>query len=340
MQMVILYLENNNSLFGNNNNFSLFGQKSNTNQNNANTLFSQSNTSTNQTLFNNNAVNTNNNQSSSLFGSLNNGSSTTTTLFQGNNIQQTINIQNNNIFSNSNTTNSTQINYNDSLTLKKKKSLGEILLNKIQENKESQNLSYNSEYIQEKLDQEEQKNINKYKNTSFEISSANNININPVFKNDIMSIKDYFNKSGNKFKLSRLKANSFDMSFNLESKVLTNLENSFSKKLSMNTSSNLKNNKKKIVIRCQITEPHKASFTVLVGKKVEISKLKKTIAEQLSKKHKVYSSLKPSSFCLMKNYSFITEYGTVGDSILSDGDNIYIILKDSMTKCQLNEKKK
>ena len=62
-----------------------------------------------------------------------------------------------------------------------------------------------------------------------------------------------------------------------------------------------------------------------------------TICEQLGKKNKIYSSLKPSSFCLMKNYSFIQEFGTVGDTILSDGDNIYIILKESMNKAQLNE---
>ena len=48
-------------------------------------------------------------------------------------------------------------------------------------------------------------------------------------------------------------------------------------------------------------------------------------------------TFKPNSFCLMKNYSFIQEFGTVGDTILSDGDNIYIILKDSMKKAQLNE---
>ena len=66
----------------------------------------------------------------------------------------------------------------------------------------------------------------------YEISPSNNIHINPVFKNNLMSIKEYFNKSGNKFRKSARLANSFDMSFNLESKVFTNLENSFSKKLS------------------------------------------------------------------------------------------------------------
>ena len=206
------------------------------------------------------------------------------------------------------------------------------------ENKNYENISYNSEYMQEKQDEEEKMNLNKYKNISFEISTSNNININQVLKNNIMSIKEYFNKSGSNLRKFKSKmSNSFDMSLNLESKVLTNLERSFSNKLSFNNNNMVSNSKKKITIRCHINEPHKASFTVIVGKKVEISKLKITICEQLGKKNKIYSSLKPNSFCLMKNYSFIQEFGTVGDTILSDGDNVYIILKESMNKAQLIE---
>ena len=122
-----------------------------------------------------------------------------------------------------------------------------------------------------------------------------NIHINPVFKNNLISIKEYFNKNGNIFRKSSRLANSFDMPFNLESKVFTNLENSFSKKLSFNNNMN-KINKKKIAIKCLINEPHKASFTVIVGKKVEISKLKMTICEQLSKKNKVYATLNLTLF--------------------------------------------
>ena len=191
--------------------------------------------------------------------------------------------------------------------------------------------------MQEKQEEKETKNINLYKNPSYEISSANNIYINPVLKNNLMSIKEYFNKSGNKFKKSNRLSNSFDISFNLESKVLTNLENSFSKKLSLNNNM-VRINKKKIAIKCLINEPHKASFTVIVGKKVEISRLKLTICEQLAKKNKAYASLKPNSFCLMKNYSLIQDFGTIGDTKLNDGDNVYIILIDSMKKAQLKEK--
>jgi len=344
-------------LFGNNNTNSLFGNSNNNNDNNNNNSFSlfsneninantQNNSNISNSLFGNNNfslfgqksdsntnTNTNGNQTTSLFGS---------PLFQNNNIQQATNTQNNSIFQYiNNNTNNDNNNLNggnilESNSGKKPKSLGQILFDKMQENKESQNLSYNSEYIQEKQDEEEQNNLNKYKQKSYEISSANNININPVLKNNILSIKEYFYKGGNKFKSYRLKANSFDMSFNLESKVLLNLENSFSKKLSVNTNVS-KNDKKKIAIKCQINEPHKLSFTVIVGKKVEISKLKHTICEQLGKKNKIYSSLKTNSFCLMKNYSFIPEFGTVGDTILSDGDNVYIILIDSMLKCQLKK---
>ena len=42
----------------------------------------------------------------------------------------------------------------------------------------------------------------------------------------------------------------------------------------------------------------------------------------------------------MKNYAFIHEFGNVGDSILSDGDDVYIILNESMDKCQENKKEK
>ena len=169
----------------------------------------------------------------------------------------------------------------------------------------------------------------------YEISSANNININPVLKNNVLSIKEYFYKSENKLRKSKRLSNSFDLSNNLESKVLTNLEKSFSNKMSFNNALP-KNNKKKIAIKCLINEPHKASFTIIVGKKVDISKLKKTICEQLGKKNKIYASLEPYSFWLMRNYSVIQEYGTVGDTPLSDGDSIYIVLKDSMKKAQLS----
>lgn len=316
---------NNSKTLNGNNNFGLFGH--NNDNNNQTSLFGQNNhcTPNNESLFNNVTESSNaKNINISLFGSPDNG--------MPNISQKNTTIQHINIYGN--ITNDNFKNLLNENNEKKSKSLSQILFDKMKENKELNYLSYNSEYMQEKQDEEEKKNINKYKNMAFEISPANNININPVLKNNVMSIKEYFNKSGNKFKKSMRLANSFDMSYNLENKVLTNLEKSFSNKISFNNALT-KNNKKKIAIKCLINEPHKASFTIIVGKKVEISKLKKTICEQLGKKNKVYSSLEPDSFWLMRNYSVIQEYGTIGDTPLSDGDNIYIILKDSMKKAQL-----
>ena len=112
--------------------------------------------------------------------------------------------------------------------------------------------------------------------------------------------------------------NSFTRENNVNNLML-NFETSFNKKLSLNNNL-LKINKKKITIKCQINEPKKASFTIIIGKKVEMSKLKNTICEQLKKKNKIYANLKVNQFCLMKNYSFVQEFGNVEDTNLSDGD--------------------
>ena len=88
--------------------------------------------------------------------------------------------------------------------------------------------------------------------------------------------------------------------------------------------------KKKITIRCHINEPHQASFKVTIEKKAEISQLKTTICEEL-KKNENYIGLEPNSFFLMKKYCLIQEFVTVGDTI-SDRDNIYIILKNSIDR--------
>ena len=71
-----------------------------------------------------------------------------------------------------------------------------------------------------------------------------------------------------------------------------------------------------------------------------MSKLKNTICEQLKKKNKIYANLKLNQFCLMKNYSFVQEFGIVEDTNLSDGDDIFIILKDSMIKAQTDYENK
>lgn len=252
-----------------------------------------------------------------------------------NNYNYSYNNNNNNENKDSNLIGIINLNENKNISHaeKRRKSLGEILLNKMKEQEELDLLSYNSNYKQEKIDEENKNELNKYK---YEISSANNININPGLKNNLISIKEYFNKTGNRFRPYRSKSNSFDISINYENKVLSNLENSFSRKLSIG--SQKKKEKKTIKIACHIKEPHKVNFSLLLGKKVEISVLKQTICDQLAKKNSAYASLKSNSFCLMKNYMFVQEFGTIGDTILSDGDDVYIILKESMNKCQVEEK--
>ena len=133
--------------------------------------------------------------------------------------------------------------------------------------------------------------------------------------------------------------NSLNRENNLNNNLMLNFETSFNKKLNLNNNLT-KHNKKKITIKCQINEPKKASFTIIIGKKVEMSKLKKTICEQLKKKNKIYANLKLNQFCLMKNYSFVQEFGIVEDTNLSDGDDIFIILKDSMIKAQTDDENK
>ena len=339
-------IPNNNNINNNINTFNnnpqvLFGAPQN--NNNSPVLFGapQNNNKNAAPLFNNN-----NNQQNSLFQNSNNSS-----LF--NTIPQNQNSQNNNIQNmNNNNPNNNLLSLNLDNIIKKKeeeenkpKSLGEILYNKIKEVKEQELLSYNSEYIQQKQEEISKNQKDKYNNKSyFQISNPNTININPKTKN-IGTIKEYFNKSiSNTFTGRRLKANSFDMSFNYFNRenninnLMPNLEKSFNKKLTLNNNL-IKSNKKKITIKCIINEPKKASFTIIIGKKVEMSKLKLTICEQLKKKNKVYANLKLNGFCLMKNYSFVQEFGIVEDTNLSDGDEIYIILKDSMIKAQLDEEK-
>ena len=292
-------------------------------------------------LFSNNSQSISQNNQSTLFP---NPPQNSSSLFnpppQSN---QNINNQNNNISQNL-LSFSLENNKKEKEEENKPKSLGEILFNKIKETKEAEMLSYNSEYIQQLQDNAFKNQKDKYK-TYFEISNINNININPIKKN-IGTIKEYFNKNlSTSLSLKRAKSNSFDMSFNSFNRennvnnLMLNFETSFNKKLSLNNNL-LKINKKKITIKCQINEPKKASFTIIIGKKVEMSKLKNTICEQLKKKNKIYANLKVNQFCLMKNYSFVQEFGNVEDTNLSDGDTIFIILKDSMFKAQVDDENK
>ena len=243
------------------------------------------------------------------------------------NKNQNESINNNNINTDSNFGNIFNLNENNKNNKIQEKSLDKSEIKKLKQ-KSKEDLNYNINNNQES------KKINK-----FEISSSNSISISPKLKNNLGKLKEYFNISGNNSKKTfREKSYSFDMSLNSESKVMANLENSFNKKLSFDSPKKI--DLKKIKINCHIQEPIKVSFSMIVGKKVKISLVKQTISDQLAKKNKVYADLKLNSFCLMKNYVFIQEFGTVEDTILSDGDDIYIILSETMNNCKEHDRNK
>ena len=88
---------------------------------------------------------------------------------------------------------------------------------------------------------------------------------------------------------------------------------------------------KNIKINCGIMEPKKKTFSINISRSNDISYLKLLICLQLNRNDNFYF-LKTNSFCLLKNYCFIKETGTVEDCGIKDGDNIYIILKNIMRK--------
>ena len=175
----------NGSLFGNNNTNnktqSIFGNDNSNNNNNSFSLFSNSNN--NEKSLNNNNSNSlfgnnnfglfgqNNNNQTSLFGQNNesipndnisiSASKNTNSIFllgsddKPNISQKYTTIQQINIYGN--ITNDNLKNIINENNVKKPKSLSQILSEKMNENKELNYLSYNSEYIQEKQDDEEKK---------------------------------------------------------------------------------------------------------------------------------------------------------------------------------------
>ena len=170
-------------------------------------------------------------------------------------------------------------------------------------------------------------NINEDK---LKISCTNEINVNPPFKNDISKLKKYFNNKNKYKRKNRRKSNSLDMPRNTDSKFISDFQIS-RKKLSFDSPN--KANVNSFKINCYVNEPYKTNFSIIIGKKAEMSLLKKIIHEQLVKKNNAYKDLNIKDFSLMKNYSFVREHGNVEDSKLSDGDDIYIILSESMDKC-------
>ena len=319
----------------------LFGKASNENKNIV-PLFENNNSNTISLLsklnnINNNSVNifNNNDYSKNIFP---NSTNNLNSIFQNNKIENRIsplnpfaNINNqNNIFQNFNTKNE-QNNPIFSITNKlDSKKDNNIFLNR-NDNTSSQFL--NKIYFpRNSLFNSNQENgiVSNKNNLQISFSSKNSFDISPLYKNNLIYIKEYSNNANNeqnKIKIFKIESNSSNISNDLERAIISHLEKNFDKK-----EEKCFQNKDKIDINCQIIEPVKVCFTIEIGKKDDISVLKEKICEQLKKENNAYSSLEEDSFCLMKNYSFIMECNKECGELFSDCDNIFIILKESIKK--------
>ena len=158
-------------------------------------------------------------------------------------------------------------------------------------------------------------------------------------QNNLIYIREYSNKDQNKIKVYKFESDSPENLLNIEKTIFDHLENNFEKKdiyQHQSKDSEEKSDKKNIKINCVIMEPKKMCFSIKVESYNDIAFLKLLISFELIRIDN-YKKISSNSFCLMKNYCFIKETGTVGDRGIKDGDNIYIILKDIMKKYIDNE---
>ena len=168
---------------------------------------------------------------------------------------------------------------------------------------------------------------NNNNNLQISLSSKNNFGISPSYKNNLIYIKEYVNNDKKNIKVFKYESDSSDISNNLEKAIFTHLENNYDKK-----EEKIIHNTDNIELKCQINEPKKVSFTVQIGKKEEISVLKRKICEQLKNADNTYNKIEEYSFCFMKNYCFIEESGKICGDLFSDCDNVFIIIKEIMKK--------
>ena len=119
--------------------------------------------------------------------------------------------------------------------------------------------------------------------------------------------------------------------------------NSYEKILKMNNlESNLMMNSiekssEMIKVNMHLKEPYNLSFKLDIKKSITVLELKKRIYQLLAQLNKEFISLNNNSFFLMKDYNFIKEFGRIDESNICDGDDIYIILKENIKKCQNEE---
>jgi len=130
-----------------------------------------------------------------------------------------------------------------------------------------------------------------------------------------------------------------------ENKIICERSNSYDKNIFLKMN-NLENNliinsfdksSEIIKVNFYLKEPYNLSFQLNVKKSISIIELKKKIYQWLIQLNKECISLNDNSFFLMKNYNFIKEFGRIDESNICDGDDIYIILKENIKKCQNEE---
>jgi hypothetical protein len=159
-------------------------------------------------------------------------------------------------------------------------------------------------------------------------------------QNNLIYIREYSNKDQSKIKVYKFESDSPENLLNIEKAIFHHLENNFEKKKEIyqhqSDDDEEKLDDKNIKINCEIMEPKKKSFSIKLFSSNDTAFLKLLICLELNKDDN-FHNIKTNTFCLMKNYCFIKEYGTVEDRGIKDGDNIYIILKDIMKKYIDNE---
>ena len=211
-------------------------------------------------------------------------------------------------------------------------------------------------------------NINSNKNSLFINTNNNAINNKSNFQtinvatsrkdNFINNCKNIFNN--NDFNIKNLKFQSinddqkkvsnifslinFDQNIHTsENKINSERSNSYEKILKMNNlESNIMMNSfekisEMIKVNMHLKGPYNLSFKLDIKKSITVLELKKRIYQLLAQLNKEFISLNDNSFFLMKDYNFIKEFGRIDESNICDGDDIYIILKENIKKCQNEE---
>ena len=351
--MEIILHNNQTSLFGNNNNNqtnNLFGN--NNNNNNSNSLFGNNNTiynnnglfsSNNNSIFNNNNINKNSNipqnfiPSFSILQPLNLTSTNDINAFSSNPIKNYIFGQDNskgllteyleklNSYKSNLFNNNSNENYDD---YKDYNEFKEFLNYKRMSRKYKYNEIYNNESL---FSDNNLLNINVSKSFSpkkNEIIVSNNKN--PKIKDLIEPIRsDFYHK--NIYDLKYKKAHSYDNTYKLERKIMTNLETSFNKNLELEDFPH--HNKpvnNYLNIHIQILQPYRVTFSLTLTKNTKFILFKQSICDTLKKKNNNYKNLTINSFILMKKYSILKENTLISECDLNNEDTLFIILKESL----------